>query len=396
MRLPWLILSIAILINVVVDWYIYCAIKKRSKSRKFLRVHLFSAIFFVCYIILGISLPRRTGSDAALLNIMWIIYSYLAMYLPKWFFFAIDLFAYIPCLWKGTRIRFISWVGIVVAVVVCGLMWWGAIFNRYNIDVVERDVEIAGLPDAFDGYRLVQFSDLHIGTYKTDTTFVADVVNTINQQNADVIVFTGDIVNRRTSELEPFLSTLSRLKATDGVYSILGNHDYGEYNNWKSQQDRVDNLSKLKLYQKNMGWTLLLNETAKISRGNDSIALIGVENWGDPPFSVYGDLPKSYPTLNDTVTKILLTHNPVHWTDKVADNDSVNIALTLSGHTHAMQLSLCGISPSAWRYDTWGGRYDDKSGRHILYVNIGIGTVGIPTRIGATPEITVITLRKAK
>lgn len=396
MRLPWLILSIAILINMVVDCYIYCVIKKRSKSRLFLRVHLYSAIFFICYIIVGVSLPRRSGSDAALLNIMWIIYSYLAMYLPKWFFFAIDLVASIPCLWRGVRLRVLSWIGIVLAVIVCGLMWWGAIFNRYNINVEEIEMKIAGLPDAFDGYRLVQISDLHVGSYETDTTFVADVVDAINRQKADAIVFTGDIVNRRTSELTPFLETLSQLKAIDGVYSILGNHDYGEYNNWKSQQDKDENLSKLKLYQKKMGWTLLLNETTKIYRENDSIALIGVENWGDPPFSVYGDLHKSYSTLNDSVTKILLTHNPVHWTAEVADNDSVNIVLTLSGHTHAMQLSLCGISPSAWRYDTWGGRYDDKSGRHILYVNVGIGTVGIPTRIGATPEISVFTLRKAE
>ena len=148
--------------------------------------------------------------------------------------------------------------------------------------------------------------------------------------------------------------------------------------------------------QKSMGWRLLRNEHVILRQGTDSIALIGVENVGDPPFTVYGSLNDSYPSLGDSVTKVLLTHNPAHWTSDIADNDSINIALSLSGHTHAMQIELFGLSPAVWRYPTWGGLYADTDSRHKLYVNIGIGTVGLPMRVGATPEITVITLRPAK
>ena len=143
-----------------------------------------------------------------------------------------------------------------------------------------------------------------------------------------------------------------------------------------------------------MGWRLLCNEHVFIHSGADSLALIGVENVGDPPFKNYGSLENAYPNLSDKVTKILLSHNPAHWVDDIADNDSIDIALTLSGHTHAMQIEMLGMSPAKFRYDTWGGLYKDGSGNHKLYVNIGSGTVGMPMRLGATPEITVITLRQ--
>ena len=209
------------------------------------------------------------------------------------------------------------------------------------------------------------------------------------------MLFTGDIVNRRTDELLPQVKPLSRLKAADGVYSILGNHDYGDYKKWPSAEMKSENMDMMYRLQRDMGWNLMNNRSEYIRRGNDSIALIGVENWGDPPFTVYGDLDKAYPMQSDSTFKILMTHNPAHWSEKIADNDTVNIALSLSGHTHAMQCQIGSWSPAEWRYDNWGGLYDDLSSRHKLYVNIGLGTVALPARIGATPEITVLTLRKA-
>lgn len=396
MRLPLLIIIITIAINLAIDWYIYHVIKKTARHpRVFSRIHIGIVVALFLYIIIGISLPRRSGSDASLLNIMWIIYSYFTIYLPKWIYIIFDLVASIPRLWKRAKLKIVSFSGIALAFTWFILMWWGALFNRYNISINNVDIEISSLPDEFDGYRIAQFSDLHAGSYKNDTTFLAQVVDAINAQKPDMIAFTGDIVNRRTDEIIPFLPTLSRLKAPDGVYSILGNHDYGDYCNWENDAQKRENLVALHKAQESIGWKLLLNETSIIRHGNDSIAIIGVENWGDPPFSVYGDLTQSYPTLNDSITKILLTHNPAHWTSEIANNDKANISLTLSGHTHAMQMSLFGLSPSVWRYKTWGGLYYDKSGKY-LYVNIGIGTVGIPTRIGATPEITILTLHKAQ
>lgn len=394
MRLPLLIVIVAVLVNIVVDWYIYKAIKKRAKSKLIGNIHLGVAVAMLLYIVVGISLPRRSGSDESLMSIMWIIYSYFTVYLPKWFYVVFDLIASIPVLLRKKRLKIVSLVGGVVAVVVFCLLWWGALVNRYNIEVNEVEVAVDNLPDKFDGYRIAQFSDLHVGSYNTDTTFVSKLVKEINTQNVDAVMFTGDIVNRRTDELRPFVNVLSKINAPDGVFSILGNHDYGDYCNWESPKAKSDNLESLLRMQKEMGWRLLLNETGYLNRDNDSIAIVGVENWGDPPFSVYGDLNKAYHNLSDSTIKILLAHNPAHWNAEVANRDSVNIALTLSGHTHAMQMSLFGLSPSVWRYKTWGGRYEDNK-QKVLYVNIGVGTVGIPTRIGATPEVTVFTLRKA-
>lgn len=386
---------VVILINMTIDFYLYRIIKKRTKSAFLSKVHVISSLLFLVFIIVGISIPRRTGSDSALMSIMWILYGYFSIYLPKILFLIFDSLASIPVLWTKGRVKFLSWIGGILAIFVFPLMWWGALINRYNIDVVEEEIKIADLPSAFDGYRVLQFSDLHVGSYDKDTTFIKKVVNEINSQKVDAIVFTGDIVNRRTDELIPFIETLSQLRATDGVYSILGNHDYGEYCNWESEKAKSDNLELLHRLQRDMGWQLLLNESKIVYRGNDSIAIIGVENWGEPPFPIYGDLTKSYTSLNDSVTKILLTHNPEHWRKEIKDNADVNIALSLSGHTHAMQLSLCGISPASWRYSTWGGKYEDEKGQ-TLYVNIGLGTVLIPTRIGATPEITILTLRRSE
>ncbi|MDE6394870.1 MAG: metallophosphoesterase, partial [Duncaniella sp.] len=256
------------------------------------------------------------------------------------------------------------------------------------IDIVRTDV-----PDGFDGYRIVQISDLHTGTYGSDTTFVAALVDRINTLSPDLVVFTGDIVNSRSYEITPHIATLSRLRARDGVYSILGNHDYGDYATWSSQADKDESIRYLKRSQADMGWHMLNNESVILRQGTDSLALIGVENIGDAPFPIYGSLAKAYPSLNDSVFKILLTHNPAHWTDSISGHN-INVPLTLSGHTHAMQIEVAGHSPAVYRYKTWGGLYADSDSTHLLYVNIGAGTVGFPARIGAEPEITVLTLRK--
>ncbi len=396
MRLPFLTILVVLGISLVVDWYIYVILKKRTKTIKCPRVHLCISLALLLCIIVGVSIPRRSGSDDVFMNIMWILYGYATVLLPKIAFVLVDLLASVPCLWKGKRSRFLSWSGVVFSIIAFLVMWWGALVNRYDVEIVNQDIVVDNLPEDFDGYRIVQISDLHVGTFDGDTTFLGKSVNMINSTNPDIVVFTGDIVNRRADELKPYIKVLSGIKSRDGVYSILGNHDYGDYVNWADSAAKADNLQKLKNIQAVMGWKLLLNENKMLYRGNDSIALIGVENWGDPPFTVYGDLKKSYSTLNDSVVKILLTHNPAHWVAEVADSEDCNIALTLAGHTHAMQISICGISPAKWRYDTWGGEYRDKTGKCVLYVNIGLGTVGIPTRIGANPEITVFTLHGNK
>ena len=298
-------------------------------------------------------------------------------------------------------------IGVPLSVLVFIMMWWGVIFTRHDIETTNVEIVSSKLPDRFDGFRILQFSDAHLGTWGTDTTFVSRMVDSINAKKADLVLFTGDIVNQRSSEIKPFLKILSRMKAPYGVYGIYGNHDYAGYIDWKEADGANRDVEKLDSMVRSIGMMMLRNRTDFIRCGSDSIVLIGVENWGEPPFNQLGDLGKSYPSgqgglngLNDRMFKILMTHNPEHWS-QVATEIS-NIDLTLSGHTHAMQTMIrigdWKWSPSKYFYRNWAGLYDDtaKDGTPMhLYVNIGVGEVGFPARLGAAkPELTLITLRQ--
>ncbi len=396
MRLSILVMLVVMIVNVFVDYLIWRRIVRNSHLRWPGVAYAWSSLLLLIVAIVAISLPRRGGSDTVLLIDMWLLYFYFSIYLPKYFYLIISSIGRLPRLWHGRCWSMFEWIGGIVAFVTFIIMWWSAAVNRLNYQVREVTVEFADLPAAFDGYRIAQFSDFHVGTYGHDTAYVSKIVDVINELHPDAVVFTGDIVNRRTEELTPFIDVLSRISARDGVYSILGNHDYGDYVEWPSAEAKKQNLAQMKQLHGEMGWKLLDNKSDILWRGGDSIAMIGVENVGDPPFTVYGDLDKSYPDLADSTFKILLSHNPAHWVKDIADNDSVNIDLTLSGHTHAMQMQIGSWSPAKWRYPTWGGLYDDRSESHKLYVNIGLGAVGIPARVGATPEITLITLKRGR
>ena len=396
MRLPILIMIILILLNTVVDIYIFKVLRRRMKCKLISKAHLWLSIAFIMGIIVAISLPRRSGSDESLLLVMWSLFAYMSVYVSKFIFIIFDGIALIPQFWFKHRWKYVSRCGVVIALISFVLMWWGALINRYNIVINEVDVVIPNLPESFENYRVAHISDMHLGTYKNDTIFIAALVDSINALDADAVMFTGDIVNRTTNELTPFLGVLSRIKAKDGVYSILGNHDYGDYSDWESEELKNSNNELMREYQHKMGWNLLLNETHFLKRGNDYIAVIGVENVGDPPFKNYGSLEDAYPNLNDSVIKILLSHNPAHWEREIRNHDARNIALTLSGHTHAMQIALLGVSPASLRYRYWGGLYADDTNKQKLYVNVGIGTVALPMRIGANPEITIFKLKRGQ
>lgn len=393
MRIPLLFLITVIVLSLLVDGYIYIMVRRRCVSKVPARLQLVSAVLLYMALIVGVSMPRRSGDDGSLLFIMWVLFGYMTFIMPKLVFVVVDAVALLPVLWHGRRWRWLSLTGGVIAIVAFLAMWWGALVNRFRVDVREVDFEFPHLPAAFDGFKIVQISDLHVGTYGDDDRFVRKLVGVINGLHPDAVMFTGDIVNRHSSELIPFVDALSGIEAPYGVFSILGNHDYGDYADWPSEADKAADVAALCAMQESMGWKLLLNQTEFMHSGRDSIAVIGVENIGDPPFRIYGSLHKAYPAVGDSVSKILLSHNPAHWTDSIAGHDDVNIALTLSGHTHAMQIEVAGMSPAALRYATWGGMYGDEAGRHALYVNTGAGTVGMPMRLGATPEITLITLK---
>lgn len=392
MRLPLVLVLVILAISLAVDIFIYRRLRHDRAPRGICIGYVVVAVVALATLVTLAVMPKNTGSEAHLRAIMWVLYAYLSIYVPKIIY---SLFALLRMGLSKLFHRSLRWLSITGAVLAAGLfalMWWGALFNRYNIDVNEVEVEIPSLPAAFDGYRIVQLSDIHTGSFSGDTAFLGRVVDRVNALHPDVIVFTGDIVNRHSAELRPYTGVLSRLSAPAGVWSIMGNHDYGDYYRWPSPEAKASDIDSLHRMQREMGWNMLNNDYTWLHAGNDSIALIGVENIGEPPFHCYGSLKAAYPDVSDENHKILLSHNPAHWADSISGNPDCNIALTLSGHTHAMQIELLGMSPAAWRYKTWGGLYSDDNG-HMLYVNIGLGEVGMPARIGATPEITLLVLK---
>lgn len=280
-------------------------------------------------------------------------------------------------------------IGLLLAVICFGGIIYGALAGIRRFEVKQVEYCSDRLPAGFDGYRIVQISDIHIGSWQKDPTSIQKLVDMVNAQKADLIVFTGDLVNQQSHELDGFQQILSQLHAPDGVYSVLGNHDYGTYYHWANENDEKQNLQYLMEQQKAMGWKLLNNEHDIIRHNGDSIALIGVENDGEPPFPQHADLPRAMKGT-EGLFSILLSHNPTHWHREVLPQS--DIELMLAGHTHAMQIILFGRSLATLRYPEWKGMYYE--GNRALYVNIGIGYVGLPFRLGAWPEITVIELKR--
>ncbi len=391
--MPLLPVVLLFVLGIAVDIYIYRRLRHNRAPRGICIGSAVLAIIGALALLTVIFMPKRSGDEGYLASVMYILYCYFCIYVPKYVFALFSLLRKLLIRITRRSCKWVSFTGAGLSLVIFIAMLWGMIGGRFTTDVRDVEVAVDGLPASFDGLRIVQISDFHVGSYLEDTTFVSRVVEQVNSLHPDLIVFTGDLVNRRSRELYPHMSPLSRLHAPLGVISIMGNHDYGDYFDWPDEESHLADADSLKAMQGRLGWRMLNNEHLWLVRGNDSLAVIGVENIGDPPFPVYGNLRRAYPTPSDSLPKILLSHNPAHWVDSIAGHSDMNIALTLSGHTHAMQMKAFGLSPAALRYETWGGMYDDEQGRR-LYVNIGLGEVAIPARIGsALPEITVITLK---
>lgn len=286
---------------------------------------------------------------------------------------------------------------LVTALVPVALFAYGFFFGWRRIVVRKAVCESELLPQSFDGYRILQLSDLHIGTFLKNKSFIRKLVNVVNEQHADLIVFTGDLVNVRADEVRPFVSDLSKMVSNDGVLSVMGNHDYCEYGQDHSEEYKKRNQNVLHYFERKMGWRLLDNEHVTIGRLrrangeniSESIAIIGVENISKPPFPDYGNLAVAMGELPKGMFKVLLSHDPSHWRRGVLHK--TDIALTLSGHTHAGQLKIGKFSPSKWAYNEWGGKYTE--GNSMLYVSTGVGGT-VPFRFGAWPEINIITLKR--
>lgn len=272
-----------------------------------------------------------------------------------------------------------------------GVMGWfafGFIEGWKRLELKHITFTSPDLPPYFDGYRLVQITDFHLGSFPPGNDFVQKVVDATNNEEPDMILFTGDLVNNQASEVEPYLDTLGQLHASDGIYSIWGNHDYCEYGNNHSIGALKRNRRMLYGYQESLGWHQLMNEHHVVSHGMASIAVIGVENPGQPPFTNRSNLKKAMKGVNPDMFKILLSHDPHHWRREVVGK---KIQLTLAGHTHAGQLKIGKWTPARMAFKEWGGAY--RIGEQMLYVSSGIGG-SFPFRLGAWPELTVITLKR--
>lgn len=344
-----------------------------------LLTYVFSVLLFRKYFI--------TDSVAELYEIGVVLGVFLSLFVSKMLFSIVDVWTLI------FKTKVLKWIAV-------GLTAWGFLscmygmmFGRFNISAKRVNVENKSLPRNFDGYKILQISDLHLSSFHGDEKIVSEWVDMMNAENPDVICFTGDMVSILADEMASHMDALKRLKAKDGKFAIIGNHDYGDYHKWSSMEARDANLAKTEENIRQAGFDLLLNENRTICRNGDTISVVGIENWGRPPFPQNSDLKKAETGIASS-TRILLSHDPDFWEYKLEDN--TDYFLTLSGHTHAMQLGIeigdWEISPSSLKYPYWHGLYE-RNGIQIV-VSRGIGCTAIPFRIGMSPEYVVITLKK--
>ncbi len=294
------------------------------------------------------------------------------------------------------RRALISKIALGLAALPLTSLLYGMYRGKYNYKVLAYELEYADLPEAFDGFTITQISDIHSGSFDNPEK-VAYGIDLINQQQSDLVLFTGDLVNNKAAEIKPWIQYFSKISAPHGIYSVLGNHDYGDYTRWETEELKSKNMESLFQSQKEMGWKLLLNEADFIEKKGVRLAIVGVENWGNG-FKQAGDLDRALAKVEEKDFKILLSHDPSHWEAKVLPHP-YKIHLTLSGHTHGMQFGIeipgwIKWSPVKWRYKQWAGIYEASNQK--LNVNRGFGYLAYPGRVGMWPEISVITLKRTK
>ncbi len=399
MLLRLVIMIIALMF--VPDAYIYYMYVKRWSKSVWLRMLYFipSLLLLTAFLIIICNNCMRPDNQPATNTFVAI---FLTISIPKAIFMLFDGIGH-GINWiitKGAKrredydcifVRFFRIIGMTLAMTGLFVLCYGYFVGRHHFIIHKQTLYFTDLPKAFDGYRIVHFSDLHAGSFHDgNEQDVRRIVDLINQQKADIILFTGDIVSTHSAELDGFRLDLNKLYAPDGVYSVLGNHDYGNYFPFDSEADKEADVLELQRRQRDYGWTLLLNDHKFVHRGNDSIAIIGSENDGRPPFPTHGDIKKATKGIRKGVFSILLTHDPTHWRRVVIPE--TDIQLTLSGHTHAGQFKVFGWSPIQFMYKEWSGLY--KEGKQTLNINDGVGAALLPFRFGAWPEINVITLKK--
>jgi len=404
----WIIrLVILFAVIIFLEFYAYQAIKTITKNKLIRYSWLFvSAAVYVNFLFIALTYDKTEGQTPQFQMAVGML---LTILVPKLvllvFMFGEDIYRWILKLFSAVssgptqplvgRRKFISQIALGLAAIPFASFIYGIIQGKYNYKVLKYQLSFKDLPDAFDGYTITQISDIHSGSF-TNKEKIQYGVDLINQQKSDVMLFTGDLVNNKADEMDNWMDVFDKLEAKEGKYSILGNHDYGDYMEWKNPQDKIDNFQEVKNIHKKIGFDLLCNENRYLEKDGQKIALIGVENWGKG-FNQAGDLQKASEGILQKDFKILMSHDPSHWEMKVKQDD-FNYHLTLSGHTHGLQMGIeipgwIKWSPSKYVYKQWAGLYQEF-GRYVN-VNRGFGYHAFPGRVGIWPEITVIELKKA-
>ena len=376
------------------DIYFYFKLKDRNVKPIYIILHLIPALFFTAFFLYMKVGLEHLQNFRIVADIMWLYFFFLLIYIPKVIhiiFYSID-YLYIK-IFKHDNI-YIGISRVALSIIAVVIMLISAYITPRNFDVVKVNITIPNLPAAFDGYKIVQLSDIHLGSWNRKFKKLYPVIKLVNEQNADIIVFTGDMVNNFANEAQGWKPYFLELKSKSGKYAVLGNHDYGDYTEWKSYDERMENRRMIKQYIRDFGFRMLLNENVYLRKGSDSLMLVGVENWGKSVQFRYSDLSKALVGTPPSSPKILLSHDPTQFDAEIAGRK--DIVLTLSGHTHAAQLGMkIGkhlFSPASLVFKYWSGLY--KVNNQYIYVNRGIGYIGLPMHIGVRPEITVIELRR--
>lgn len=401
---------IPILFLLILQWYSYQAIKTVTSNKWILTAYFLFVVFIIGNVLLQtLVLERSTSTEPRLMYaIGFFITLFTFQVLVTIFLLGEDIlrlpqgiYSYFTKMpdqiqFLPKRRKFISQIALGLAAIPFASLLYGMYRGKYNYKVFSYELEYDDLPEAFEGFKMVQISDIHSGSFDNPEK-VEYGVDLVNAQQADVVFFTGDLVNNKAEEVKPWIKIFKKIQAKHGVFSVLGNHDYGDYTKWESPQAKQENMKSLYEAQKEMGWDLLLNQSRFIEKEGDRIAVVGVENWGSG-FKQVGDLNKALQDVENHDFKILMSHDPSHWEAEVLSHP-FKIHLTLSGHTHGMQFGIeipgwIKWSPVKWRYKQWAGIYEKAKQR--LNVNRGFGYLAYPGRVGMWPEVTVITLTKRK
>jgi len=405
-------------IALLIDWYFYQAIltvfKENTPAQKVLIANIYwsiTVITFLFFLIPGV-FPSFHWPHYFRIYFLGILGMFFFSKLIGSLFIVVDdvirIFRWIASYFNSSvpltpinnhsisRLQFLNRMAVGMAVIPFLAFVYGMVKGAFDYKIHKIKIALPNLPEAFNGLKIVQISDIHSGSF-VSTDHLKQAVKLINEQQADVVFFTGDLVNDRAVEMDMHIETLSGINAPMGVYSTLGNHDYGDYAKWDSIDEKRKNLESLKGVHAKMGWKLLMNEHVALKRGDAEIALIGIENWGaNLNFPKYGDLKKAYAGAEKYPVKLLLSHDPSHWNTQVKE-EYKEIDITFSGHTHGFQfgIEIPGFrwSPSQYVYKQWAGLYKHQS--QYVYVNRGLGFIGYPGRVGILPEITVMELVKA-